>query len=142
MEPIKWDAEFIQNYQIAFLEDLVNYYGEDNSRRAVEENTVERAICRYRTRDGRKCAIGRYIPDDKYDPRIEGKSTCSSEVMSLLSSDIQKMTKSFLATCQNLHDENSYWNILRGKGLTESGKAEYERIKQEIRSGYYSKQVL
>lgn len=28
--------------------------------------------CRYRTSTGLKCAIGCLIPDDEYDPRIEG----------------------------------------------------------------------
>ncbi len=28
--------------------------------------------CRYRTKDGLKCAIGELIPDDKYDPDFEG----------------------------------------------------------------------
>ena len=33
---------------------------------------VEEGGCRYRTRDGKACAVGRYIPDTVYDPIIEG----------------------------------------------------------------------
>lgn len=28
--------------------------------------------CRYRTEDGLKCAVGALIPDDRYDPGMEG----------------------------------------------------------------------
>lgn len=28
--------------------------------------------CEYRTKDGRKCAIGVWIPDELYDPKMEG----------------------------------------------------------------------
>lgn len=30
-------------------------------------------MCRYRTPDGLKCAIGCLIPDDKYNPSFEGR---------------------------------------------------------------------
>jgi hypothetical protein len=30
--------------------------------------------CKYRTSDGLKCAAGILIPDDQYDPKMEGKS--------------------------------------------------------------------
>lgn len=30
-------------------------------------------MCRYRTHDGKKCAIGMLIPDDKYGPEMESQ---------------------------------------------------------------------
>lgn len=35
--------------------------------------------CRYRTEDGLKCFVGALIPDDKYDPVIEGINPFSVE---------------------------------------------------------------
>lgn len=34
----------------------------------------ERGECRYRARNGNRCFIGGVIPDDKYDPMMEGTS--------------------------------------------------------------------
>lgn len=31
-------------------------------------------MCRYRTDDGKKCAVGGFIPDELYNPSIEGGS--------------------------------------------------------------------
>lgn len=30
-------------------------------------------LCMYRTEDGKKCAAGVFIPDDAYDPKMEGE---------------------------------------------------------------------
>lgn len=34
-------------------------------------------ICQYRAPDGSMCAIGCLIPDEKYEPRMEGKAVSS-----------------------------------------------------------------
>jgi len=36
--------------------------------------------CQYRAPNGRKCAAGAMIPDDQYDPRMEGRSVAAEEV--------------------------------------------------------------
>ena len=37
------------------------------NKRAIDEDK----ICKYRTEDGLKCAVGCLIPDEDYDPRME-----------------------------------------------------------------------
>jgi hypothetical protein len=32
----------------------------------------ELGVCRYRMSDGRRCALGLFIPDEQYDPEMEG----------------------------------------------------------------------
>ena len=52
------------------FKDTVEFFAEDPERRSVViEDGFE--SCRYRDDKGRKCAIGRFIPDDKYDPSFE-----------------------------------------------------------------------
>lgn len=41
------------------------------SRKPLEE-PMTGSCCRYRDDEGRKCAIGQIIPDELYDPAIEG----------------------------------------------------------------------
>ncbi len=53
-------TEDIIKYQLAELDDMVRFYSEDIRRRAQGEGNVG---CQYETRDGRKCAIGRRLPN-------------------------------------------------------------------------------
>lgn len=41
-------------------------------------------VCRYRTSDGLKCAAGCLIPDDKYDPKMEGWAINGEKVRTYL----------------------------------------------------------
>lgn len=46
---------------------------EGNPRAVVETDDPEAPYrCRYRTPDGNKCVIGRHIPDELYDPELDG----------------------------------------------------------------------
>jgi hypothetical protein len=66
--------------------------------------------CRYRGDNGMSCAIGCLLPDEMYDPLIEGKGVVSDILKARLkhvvgvknSSRIQKLT--LLGELQNLHD--------------------------------------
>lgn len=42
-------------------------------RRAVVADADHGYVCRYHTPDGLKCAVGCLIPDDQYNPAIEGR---------------------------------------------------------------------
>lgn len=58
------------------------------------------AVCRYRTEDGEMCAIGCLIPDDKYDPMIEGMPVDTSVF------SFPNANTSFLECIQEAHDNN------------------------------------
>ena len=112
----------IEERRRLFLDKTVEYYGEDLSRRAINEDDS----CYYRASDGKKCAIGRHIPDDKYSEDIEGNFV--KAIFNLLPSEIQEFGTKFLSNVQMLHDENEYWNYKEGKGLSERGKQKYDYI--------------
>jgi len=105
----------IEERRLAFLNETVEFYSQDpKRRRAVLMEMTPR--CRYRTDDGRKCAIGRHIPDDLYEPEMEGE--LRPKIIDALPSEISEFGKLFLLAVQNLHDQNNYWDE---NGLTEEG---------------------
>lgn len=104
----------IEEHRLEFLNETIQYYSEDTSRRAINEKSNR---CRYRTSDGRKCAVGRHIPDDKYNINIE--SYPIREVMERLPIEIQELGDKFLLKMQGLHDYVPYWDH---NGLTEMGE--------------------
>lgn len=95
--------------QKQFLIDTLNYYTCDVTRRAYNE--LEK-FCEYKTSDGRKCAIGRFIPDDKYDKSIEGNSIDSKNIniKNILPIEIQNLGTDFLLRVQQLHDSQLNWD--------------------------------
>ncbi len=124
----------IKDRQLAFLEDTIKFYSEDVSRRAI----TGEGRCMYRTADGRKCAIGRHIPDDKYTKVIE-TSSVGELVMICLPEEIQELGKSFLNSVQMLHDNDIYWNQ---KGLSIEGEGRIECIKENINSNKYNEEEV
>lgn len=75
--------------------------------------------CEYRTEDGRKCAVGVLIPDELYDPKIEGDNVWglvqnivslgesrAPELKELLNGDDEEGQRklSFLLAAQRAHD--------------------------------------
>lgn len=103
----------IEQKRLEFLEDTIAYYSEDVNRRAV--NNMR---CSYKTEDGKKCAIGRYISEKKYNSIIEGHGVGSSVVYKLLPKKILDLDIDFLDDIQDLHDQNYHWDK---NGLTEKG---------------------
>ena len=68
------------------------------------------AACRYRAEDGTKCAVGALIPDEVYDPKMEGY-----DVDCVLSSDPGYLPEwmhdnaELLRALQTAHDAESSW---------------------------------
>ena len=66
---------------------------------------TEQKVCRYRTANGLKCAIGCLIPDDVYTRNIEHKTVdllCSGVVKDF--DYLKQFDKSFLRRLQVIHD--------------------------------------
>ena len=121
----------LQQRQLDFLEDTVKYYSEDTSRRAV---TIG-GSCYYRTDDGRKCAIGRHIPDELYDVSIENKGIDSIIGFECISDELRELGMLFLSGVQDLHDSADYW--ISGEGLSIEGGKWVDYIKRRIIEGIY-----
>lgn len=63
---------------------------------------TERGLCKYRSPDGNKCAIGHLIPDDKYSPRMEGSLATAKHVFS--ATGLKEVHMDLVHSIQECHD--------------------------------------
>ncbi len=75
--------------------------------------------CKYLTEDGRKCAVGIFIPDGHDGQKVEGSVGYLLEICPDLRSGPIGQHRQLLARLQNIHDTSDVW---RGGDLTQSGK--------------------
>lgn len=61
--------------------------------------------CVYRGMQGLQCAVGCLIPDDKYDPYIEGESVSDDAVRSMLPFEVTEEQLELLTDLQMTHDD-------------------------------------
>lgn len=120
---------------LEFLEDTIQYYSVDpKGRRAVNE----RGVCKYRIFDKddnvtAKCAIGRYIPDRKYNSGVEGLLISELQFNKTLSAKIRPLNTEFLIAVQRLHDgldygrDAGFWDV---NGLTEKGQEKADELRK------------
>lgn len=109
----------LQQQRLEFLQDTINYYSEDTSRRAVVY-IDEFNECRYLTEDGRKCAIGRVINISYEDSeKLSNVTVANSNIVKLLPEHIKVLGIDFLSRIQRLHNCDTYWNE---DGLSAIGK--------------------
>ena len=116
--------------RMKFLNDMVKFYSEDVSRRSKSEDGD---WCCYLAYNGNKCAIGRWIPEEKYVSSIE-RNGVNAFVLSILPKEIANLDKCFLQDVQFLHDTNRYWTKFR---LSVKGDAKMKYIKQKIKANVY-----
>lgn len=84
--------------------DTLQYYMEDPNRRAAE-GTTGKYSCKYRTEDGRMCAVGRYIPEENYSSDIEENAIDDYIVQDALPEDMQYDEMiGLLCQLQTFHD--------------------------------------
>lgn len=134
-----------QDERLQFLHDTIYYYGTDVSRRSI----VGESWCRqprYRTNDGRSCAIGKHMPvhDDIVNLRggiknlglyIPGKNTeVRVKIEIYLPEKVYMLGLNFLTAIATLHDGDSYWNPI--KGLSYSGQEKYHEIVERFCSPF------
>lgn len=87
--------------------------------------------CSYRTTDGLKCAVGCLIPDELYNPILEGRSvegirsiTLRQYIYPTLYTFIDK-NFDILQDLQSLHDSDNAWD---SNTFSKIGKSEIESI--------------
>jgi hypothetical protein len=80
-------------------------------------------ICKYRHRDGSRCAIGGIMPDEKYNPAFEGlgvrhmigngpRALLTRAIHAAIGIDSDDDTQVKLAAnLQNCHDTTSFWLV-------------------------------
>lgn len=120
---------------LKLLEETINHYSKDTSRRAVENG-----MCEYLTEDGRMCAVGRCLDKDKVD-YIDINSVAVDSVLAMyyqpFMAEYSGYWGKFWDRLQNLHDISHFWNE---NGLTKLGEEEVEEIKLLINEGVYDPQ--
>ena len=85
---------------IQYIRD--NFKGK--SMRVYKDGSVSTNLCAYKGPDGKKCAVGLFIPDDQYRPIFEGDSAIS--VMRKV--DVKwPLSPDAMACLQAEHDDDS-----------------------------------
>lgn len=121
----------LQQKQLAFLEDTVNFYNSEN--RVLAHN----GACIYSsTVKSPGCAIGRHLSKDlardfdvqkiMFNDRTDDLFV---EYFEKLPTEIKELGDVFLGEIQALHDGGFNWNK---DGISETGKIEIERIKKSF----------
>ncbi len=120
--------------KLKFLEDTLDYYAEDTSRRAwIEDKTTHSGYrCMYRTPDGRACALGRHIPDDAYKESIERRPLEEIIILQIFPESLVVFGEFFLQKIQQFHDNHKFWNA---NGLTDEGSSKYKELYHWITGG-------
>lgn len=100
----------VQQEMHRVLADTVKWFKKDPSRRAVNMvSSPGSPACCYCTADGRKCAVGRYIPDEKYTPGIEGFAVSKDEVLTRIKTTLILPLR-FWRDLQRWHDDIELFN--------------------------------
>jgi hypothetical protein len=120
---------------LALLEDTIQFYSEDTSRRSVKSNGAGGNVCYYSFK-GKKCAIGRLLTPEELElwaqvaeNKFEGLENSSYRFMAEICGvpvNLQGFDPVFLTGLQSLHDNDQYWDE---NGLTENGKEQVATIK-------------
>ena len=77
---------------------IVDWFEQPEHDRSVDD----KGICVYRGPNGNRCAVGVLLPDEEYDPKMEG-SMIAREVCVVLGWESEAL-REFLAGAQTAHD--------------------------------------
>ena len=91
--------------------------GFERSVKAGTVNEDEYPICRYRGAEGRKCAIGWAIPDEKYNMILEGFSASNRQVFVAAGGYEIEFARALQATHDNAESPADMKEALRQFGL-------------------------
>lgn len=98
----------IPNTQTAY-EMIREYFSRPGAKLARDKNPSPflNFDCKYRTPDGRKCAVGCLIPDELYNSRIEEKDVDDLLQIDEMSKLFAHVDRFFLKRAQSAHDSNT-----------------------------------
>lgn len=96
------------NYQKTFEKIVRHLYSQGQRALIGPKKGQERAllVCAYRGKGGTMCAIGCLIPDDVYDPGMEGHGVVGLSNFFGMEKIKPESTRSFLGALQSAHDSN------------------------------------
>jgi hypothetical protein len=111
--------------KLEIIDEIVEYYSTDTSRRGVQLTSFGSETCAYLTNDGKMCAVGRCMIEPTIDLGGAARDVLEDSFY-LLKPEYRIEDLEFWENLQNLHDTNSYWDK---KGLTQRGLQEIEYLK-------------
>lgn len=85
-----------------FVDDGYRYFVTEGHPPSMENDT-----CRYRTEEGNRCVIGLQIPDEKYDPSMEGYGPVADVIRDAIGGADTAEDGSFLEELQGCHDQSA-----------------------------------
>jgi len=133
MKPSATKEEMVQ-----LLDETVQHY--TNNPRAIDDN----GGCMYIAANGCKCAVGRKLSDNDLDiiiaEDINGSGLYQLMNRSLGKELFNKYGLALMGNLQSLHDGESNWKDLFGKGLSNMGSNMVRKVKVNIHKGTYHKE--
>jgi len=113
----------IKQRRIKLIKDTYKFYSENPDKVSVKREKYDKISCYYKSPDGNKCAVGRFIPDDEYSFHFENEY--ASNLLSKFNVHLQKLGSTFLNRLQKLHDDG----FGNGENLEQSYKLLLEQYK-------------
>lgn len=127
---MRFKTKSLKSRRREFVNNTVAYYSKDPNRRAMNK----KGACKYYYR-GKKCAIGRFIPKNKYKENFDisicggGAIEDRDDVFAVLPKQIRDLGIDFLSHIQSLHDDDDYWTE---KSISELGMDRVKEIKNKF----------
>jgi len=122
------DMKRTKKEQLALLEETINFYSEDTTRRAI--NLV--GACQY-SYDDKSCAVGRCFKYPEIVQAEYGNTRYSTTMEKFFKDQYKGYSFDFWRALQYLHDNNPFWND--NKGLSPNGLSYVEELKLKIQEG-------
>lgn len=107
--------------KLEIIEETVNHYSEDTSRRAFNGSG-----CEYLMEDGRNCAVGRYFTEDGLFNFGDCITCFDYDMIPYLKEEYRIDDYYFWCNLQELHDTTKFWDK---NGLTEEGRTKVKELK-------------
>jgi hypothetical protein len=123
----------VKEKMIALLEETIEFYGRDNSRRA----TNGLGYCVYKSPSGNCCAVGRKMTE-KDHTNIVGTETLQRVWDRIESPIIKELPFSFWHDLQQLHDKGVNWDMEDPSLLTLTGSCHVRDMRERIANGVYT----
>lgn len=99
--------------KLEIIEETVAFYSKDPSKRAINPANSPDPTCVYLTKDGRKCAVGRYmLHPEMYEGSIRHLVDYKGFKQENLVEEVQGHDWSFWEELQLLHDSVYNWHSL------------------------------
>lgn len=101
--------------------------------------SAEGSSCKYRGPDGGMCAVGCLIPDELYDPTMEGLNYVGiPEKFPMIKDFFDGVSVDLISELQSIHDETSSWSMSDGKFVAQH---KLNIVERQLLEGYFDEKI-